>query len=137
MAHEESILSTSQHTVVTTDRLTLRPLRVADAAQLSELGNNLEVARSLSDGFPHPYTRADAEGWIASKPDSLAVVLSEGELFIGVIGSSQAGVAGEFSKDGDACFCLGYWIGQPYWGKGYASEAVRGFVHHIVRMNVL
>ncbi|CAM9769156.1 unnamed protein product [Scytosiphon promiscuus] len=131
MIHEASILGVSQHAVVTTDRLTLRPLRAADAAQLSELGNNLDVARNLSDGFPHPYTRADAEGFIASKPDSLAVVLSQGELFIGVIGSSQAGGVGGSSKDGDACFCLGYWIGRDYWGKGFATEAVGGFVHHI------
>ena len=137
MIREASMLDISHHAVVTTDRLTLRPLRAADAAQLSELANDLEVARCLSDGFPHPYTRADAEGFIASKPDSLAVVLSQGELFIGVIGSSQAGVVGGSSEDGDACFDLGYWIGRDYWGKGYATEAVGGFVHHIVRMNDL
>ena len=129
--------SAPEEPIVKTNRLTLRPLREADSARLAAIANNIEVARNLTDGFPHPYTVADAEAFRSSECDSLVVVLTKGDTLIGVIGSNDRGVIRP-SKDGaSACFVLGYWLGFDYWGKGYATEAVRGFVNLIVRNSVV
>jgi RimJ/RimL family protein N-acetyltransferase len=48
-----------------TDRCTLRPFRPADAASLARHADNRKVWLALRDLFPHPYTRADAEAYIA------------------------------------------------------------------------
>ena len=44
--------------------ITLRPLRLSDASRLTELANNEKISRNLRDGFPHPYTLADAENFL-------------------------------------------------------------------------
>jgi 8-oxo-dGTP diphosphatase len=102
-------------------RLVLRAARAQDAARIVELLADADVSRHLSR-VPHPYTMADAEHFIAAaQPDadtsgfSLAMTMrTTGEL-IGFIGAR--------TKPGTAE--LGYWLGRPYWGQGYGSEAAR------------
>lgn len=97
----------------------LRPPEVADAPALAALANDWDVARQLRT-MPHPYTLADAEDYVrlAVTADDRAVrrviVLQDGTL-IGTIGAHPR-YGGQYE--------LGYWLGQPYWGLGYASEAV-------------
>ena len=104
-----------------TDRLILRPYRLSDAAELRRLIGEYEVARTLAT-VPHPYPYGEAERFIAGrraafgagKSVELAVTLAAGEL-IGGIGlrlNAQHGGAE-----------LGYWIGRPFWRRGYATEA--------------
>jgi 8-oxo-dGTP diphosphatase len=107
-----------------TDRLTLRPYRAEDAAELHRLINDWEVCRSLA-AVPFPYPRALADDWIGSSAKSLAegsayhlaITGREGEreVIVGGVGLRVEAAAGSGR--------LGYWVGKRFWGHGVASEA--------------
>jgi len=104
--------------------VTLRPWRKSDAPSLVKYGNNPSVARQLRDRFPHPYTNADARHYIQSVADvrpttSFAIVLPgpAGEA-IGGVGFSPGADVERFSAE------IGYWLAEPFWGRGIAAEAV-------------
>jgi RimJ/RimL family protein N-acetyltransferase len=107
---------------IETDRLVLRaPIR-GDVPQLIKLADNRNVADWLRR-LPHPYTRADAVAFIEiiaqraeNKPYAITL---EGVGLIGVVG---------FHFWTDAPPELGYWLGEPYWGKGYTTEAARALI---------
>ena len=111
--------------VISTDRLVLRPPHIDDVEEMTLLANNINVARMLAH-MPHPYNAADAEKFISNalRNDGGASIYSitEGETgrLIGV-GSLHEGVSQKEPH-------MGYWIGEPYWGKGYATEAARALV---------
>jgi RimJ/RimL family protein N-acetyltransferase len=105
---------------ITTDRLVLRPLADADAGPMTPLADDLGVAR-MTTSIPHPFKQEMAEGFIARMADAdsdfeLALAVERGDgAFMGVVGIHP--------KDGLAPE-LGYWIGRPFWGQGYMTEAV-------------
>ena len=106
-----------------TERLLLRPPIEADADALTQLANDYDVAKNLSR-LPHPYTRADAgfflekvkEGRAAGTDFNFAVTRKSDGAFLGGCGL-------HLREHG--YFELGYWLGRPFWGHGYASEAAR------------
>jgi len=109
-----------------TERLLLRPFQPTDSARVQLLAGNPNVARMTSN-IPHPYTDGEAANWIAAHGDDwqrgsaaiFAVCLrSDGEL-IGAVGLMNI-----LNQDAE----LGYWVGEPYWGQGYASEAVDALI---------
>lgn len=111
-------------TALSTDRLTLRPLRPADAEALHRLVNDFEVTRNLAV-VPFPYPRDLADEWIASAGRDLesgaayhlAITGHEGEeeMLVGVVGL-RVDPKGRTGR-------LGYWVGRRFWGHGVASEA--------------
>jgi RimJ/RimL family protein N-acetyltransferase len=106
---------------VATKRLVLRaPIR-GDVPEMVRLADNRAIASRLAT-LPSPYTRADGVGFveiIAQRPDERPYAITLDEKFVGVIGFSF--VAGKAPE-------LGYWLGEPYWGKGYMTEAARALV---------
>ena len=88
------------------------------------MANNVKVARMMT-GMPHPYALGDAENFIcrAKAPDrsgcTYAVTLKAVPHFIGCAG---------LSLDKDGRLQLGFWLGEPYWDKGYATEAAHALV---------
>lgn len=106
-----------------TERLVLRAFGDADAADTTRLAGDRDVA-SGTLRIPHPYTEEMAREWIASLASefekktsvTFAVTLTSGAL----IGAISLVIAREFDRAE-----LGYWIGKPYWGQGYATEAGR------------
>jgi RimJ/RimL family protein N-acetyltransferase len=119
------------HTLYTA-RLVLRPFANSDAAALAELAGEREVAASTLR-IPHPYTLADAEEFISAcsrnaaqgAASVFAVTLQSGEL-CGACGLELDPIHSHAE--------IGYWIGMPYWGQGYATEAAAilvdfGFTH--------
>lgn len=108
--------------VLTGKRISLRPLKMRDKEAIASLANNKELWDNLRDIMPHPYTLKDAEFYIDmmtsdDSPPTFAIDL-DGQ-FIGVIGLvPQTDV---YRKTAE----IGYWLGQPYWGKGIMSEAVQ------------
>ena len=116
-------------TPLRTERLTLRPLRPADAAELHRLVNDWEVAKTLSR-VPFPYPRALADEWIASTQAQMA----EGTAWhLAIAGVENAGEAEErelligcvgLTRNPDKREAeLGYWIGRRFWGHGIGPEA--------------
>lgn len=98
-------------------RLTLRPPAWSDADRLTELIGDYDVAKMLSV-VPHPYTLDDAHWWlnqIASEEHEgeCAFAIDDGS---GLIGAVSLGRPGAFPT-------LGYWLGRPYWGQGFMTEA--------------
>lgn len=105
--------------VLKTARLTLRPLTLGDAPRVQRLAGAREVALNTLT-IPHPYPDGAAEEWIRQRTtgeiSELAFAIDDGEL---------AGVIGLHLKREHDMAEMGYWIGLPYWGRGYATEAGR------------
>lgn len=113
--------------VLSTPRLILRRFALADAPDVQRLAGERDIARyTLS--IPHPYVDGMAEQWIGSHEQRLssgeaaafAITLRSGGLLIGAIGL-------EINQEHHRAE-LGYWIGKPYWGQGYCTEAARAVV---------
>ncbi len=112
-----------------TERLILRAFTLKDAPDIQRLVGEWRVARTLLS-VPHPYEDGLAEEWISGHRSEFergesvhfAVVLREwGKL---------CGACGLMINSSDANAELGYWIGLPYWGRGYASEGAREVVRY-------
>lgn len=116
--------------VVATERLTLRgPVRT-DAAALAHLLADINVA-GMTSQIPHPYALGDAEAWLDR---AMRCDWDEDAQF--VIEHHHFGVVGGLglTRNGGADHPeLGYWVGRPYWNRGYATEAVRGAMKWVKR----
>ena len=123
----------NEQPVLETERLILRPFDVADAGDVQRLAGEWEIADTTLN-IPHPYEDGMAEEWIAThKPRfeegklcNFAVTLRDSGNLIGAIGLV---ITRRFDHAE-----LGYWIGKPYWSKGFCTEAGRaviayGFTH--------
>jgi RimJ/RimL family protein N-acetyltransferase len=122
---------TASGIVIDTARLRLRPFREDDLGELVCLIGNWEVARWVSN-VPHPYAEADGRTWIAAvqqehaagRPRRFAIALKDTDRMIGGIGLD--GDPGDDTAEP----ALGYWLGQPYWRRGYAHEAVAALIDY-------
>lgn len=103
---------------LTAKRLVLRPVNRADLFAIVSLANDWDVARMLSH-MPHPYGQTDAEDFI--KRQEAEGDLRSGFSFAIEIGGRYAGGCGLHSREDG--IELGYWLGRPFWGQGYATEA--------------
>ena len=111
--------------ILETERLILRPPELADAPAVQRLAGAREVALNTLM-IPHPYPEGAAEEWLTKQRTgdqiNFAITLREtGEL---------AGVMGLIVNREHNRAEIGYWIGVPYWGRGYATEAGRAVVGH-------
>ena len=110
---------------ITTERLRLRPYELRDAAELTRLIGAREVAVNLLR-VPYPYSDEDARAFISETKESgearFAVALASQEVLIGGIGLRIHSVHARAE--------LGYWLGVPYWGSGYATEAARAVIEY-------
>ncbi len=95
-------------------RLTLRPLVASDARQIACLAGDWDVAR-MTDRIPYPYREADAMAWISGLPTSEQVFAIE-------FGSTLIGLCGVMNRAPGVAE-IGYWLGKPWWGRGFATEA--------------
>jgi RimJ/RimL family protein N-acetyltransferase len=102
----------------------IREWRTTDLDRLVRYGNNRKIWRNLRDRFPSPYTREAGEAWISynliENPQTTFVIAIDDELIgsIGVILGSDI-----YARSGE----IGYWIGEEYWGRGIATQALRAF----------
>jgi len=117
-------LSPDQHRlpVLETERLRLRAPRLGDVKAIARCAGDRRVAENTTR-IPHPYGADDAERFIASvnRQDGEAtfVVTHDGEpIGFGSVEPREGGPE------------LGYWLGVPFWGRGYGTEAVRAVIDH-------
>ena len=106
---------------IKTKRLVLRAPMRGDMPDLILQANNSNVSRKLAR-MPHPYTRADALGFIeimAQRADERPYAITLDGHLIGVVGFSY--------REGEPPE-LGYWLGESHWGKGYMTEAAKALI---------
>jgi [ribosomal protein S5]-alanine N-acetyltransferase len=113
--------ATAQPTLVTR-RLTLRPLSFTDAPAVQRLAGAREVADTTLN-IPHPYADGMAEAWIATHESGFANGTTATFAIVSANSRELVGATGLSIKIEHAVGELGYWIGVPFWGHGYATEA--------------
>lgn len=103
----------------------LRPWHITDLPSLVKYANNWNIAKNLTNKFPHPYTEADGQTFIeyATTGDSVHIFA------IDINGEAVGGIGIHPQSD---IFCknaeLGYWLAEPFWGKKIISNAVKQVV---------
>ena len=109
------------------ERCILRGWRHGDEAALVALADNLNVSRYLRDRFPSPYRMSDAVAWIAlnaSTESQTYYAIEVAGALAGGIGIETRAAEERFSGE------LGYWLGEPFWGRGIMTDAVRALTRH-------
>lgn len=107
-----------------TERLILRPFRMEDADAVQTHCGDRNIARMLTR-VPHPYTLELAESWIASHDadwrsgDGVTFCIDRDGETVGCVG---------LQPNGEGSYELGYWIGEKWWGEGFATEAAQRVV---------
>ncbi len=103
------------------EQLVLRPLELTDAPKVAELAGDWEVARWTLD-IPHPYDRTMARDFIAWAQGEMS---SQRRFFFALVARTSGDLAGIISLtcNGPDEGEIGYWVGRPYQGQGYAREA--------------
>ena len=115
--------------IITTQRLTLGALTASDIPTIVSYAGNINIAKNLLN-LPHPYQEKDAifwlnmihQGWSDESMCIFGIRSQETKQFIGGVGLH---INKSFSR-GE----LGYWIGEPHWGKGYMSEALGAIIKY-------
>jgi ribosomal-protein-alanine N-acetyltransferase len=114
---------------LTGESCTVRSWKAADAASLTRYANNRKIWINLRDAFPHPYTRRDARDYLRSirmrSPETLFAIAVDGEA-VGAIGYVLRGDVERVSAE------IGYWLGEPFWGRGIVSDALQALTAHAI-----
>lgn len=119
---------------IESNRLKLRRLCVADGARIAQFTNDPGVAR-MTARIPLPHPVVAAEGFVLIMrarerlgEDHVFAIDLKGEGLIGLVGAH---------KKPNGAFEVGYWIGRPFWGRGYASEALAAFLSEADELGAL
>jgi ribosomal-protein-alanine N-acetyltransferase len=114
------IISTRMKTAIE-----LRQWRISDLDNLVKYGNNMKIAQNLTDAFPHPYTKEAGEKFIEmanqKNPISIFAICFNNEAIGGIGVHPQQDIHQKSAE-------LGYWLAEPFWGKGIMSTAVKQMI---------
>jgi len=110
-------------------RCEVRSWHADDVPSLVQHANNRRIWMNLRDRFPHPYTKSDGQTFIRNtrkmRPETFFA--------IAVDGAAVGGIGFVLQTDVDRMSSeVGYWLGQPYWGKGIATEALMAVTRHAI-----
>jgi [ribosomal protein S5]-alanine N-acetyltransferase len=118
----------------------VRSWRTSDVESLVRYADNRRIWRNLRDAFPHPYTRHDARAFIRTvrerTPETTFAIAVQDEA-VGSVGFVLRPDVERVSAE------IGYWIAEPFWGRGIASEALVAVTtyaietHHLTRIYAL
>lgn len=127
MEHELGKLLDAPLAPLRTARLVLRPPGAADAPAIAALANDFGVAEMLAH-VPHPYSLADAEDFLLVAGSSVVFAVTRR------MDGAVMGICGLRPTSRPAAADLGYWLGRPFWGRGYATEAAHAVVDLAFRL---
>jgi RimJ/RimL family protein N-acetyltransferase len=113
--------------VLRTPRLMLRPLLVTDAPNIQRLAAAREVAATTLS-IPHPYSDGYAEEWIRSQSKDFENRRAANFIILLRKKPEVCGVIGLILQPEHSHAELGYWIGVPFWNKGYGTEAAKAVI---------
>ncbi|HEX5075620.1 MAG TPA: GNAT family N-acetyltransferase [Gemmatimonadaceae bacterium] len=117
----------SEQPVLTTRRLVLRPFVLDDALAVQVLAGAPEVADTTLH-IPHPYPAGAAEQWIATHAVAWAAGTGVTYAITDAATGILVGAVGLTITPAHAHAEMGYWVGVPYWNRGYATEAAAALV---------
>ena len=108
----------------------IREWRLEDKSDLAAMLNNKNILNNLRDGLPYPYTENDAEEYIiamlsADKTKTFAFAIEANDVVIGSIGVFRCDNIHSRTAE------MGYYIGEPYWGNGFGTSAVKQICKYI------
>lgn len=106
-----------------TPRLLLSPLRETDIPLIVRYAGDPEVSGPTLN-IPHPYARADAEGWVSASHAGMEAGEQYTLAVRQIVGETLIGAVGLILTPRHARASLGYWLARPFWGQGYTTEAV-------------
>lgn len=105
----------------------LRPWKITDLDNLVKNANNAKIAKFMTDMFPYPYTREKGISFIdfasSDKPVRIFAIEINGEASGGIGLHPQQDINAKNAE-------LGYWLGEPFWGKGIITAAVKQMVEY-------
>ncbi len=103
----------------------IRSFKKGDETSMTAYADNKNVSIHLRDSFPSPYRLADAKNWIkivkSQEPESNFAIASADEV-IGGIGLLFFADVHRYTAE------VGYWLAEPFWGKGIATAALKKFI---------
>jgi [ribosomal protein S5]-alanine N-acetyltransferase len=108
-------------------QFTLRPILSSDLESFAAYANNFNIAKNLTNAFPHPYTLEKAKAFLEimekQSPRNVLGIDIDGAI-CGAIGIHfQTDV---YEKNAE----MGYWLAEPFWGKGIMSKAIPQMVEY-------
>ncbi|WP_141995109.1 GNAT family N-acetyltransferase [Bacillus sp. B4EP4a] len=113
--------------IITTERLVLRLFQTSDAATVVTLCNNYNIYKNTLY-LPYPYSLNDALSWMEHHYDNF---MADNNYEFAVTDKVTGEVFGAIALSNNKSFNQGeiaYWIGEPYWGNGYATEAAQSIL---------
>jgi RimJ/RimL family protein N-acetyltransferase len=102
----------------------IRSYRAGDAPALVAYADNRSVSRNLRDRFPYPYTPQAADGWlrhVATQEPETSFAIATAKELIGGIGLELGEDVHHRTAE------IGFWLGEPFWGRGIVTDAVTAF----------
>ena len=120
----------------------IRRWRIEDANDIAETLNNKKVLDNLRDGIPFPYTVEDAKEFIqamnvADPETTFSFAITVDDKAIGSIAAFRQSKGFRWNALAIAAACVikivGYYIAEPYWGKGLGTSAIRQICEYIFR----
>jgi len=105
---------------------TLRKFRESDLASLVKYANNYNIAKFLTNQFPHPYNEDDGRKFLSkavSDDSGIFAIDIDGEA-VGAIGIFPQSDIHEKNAE------MGYWLAEPFWGNGITTQAIREMVEY-------
>ena len=107
----------------------LRSWQLKDLHSLVEHANNRKIWLNLRDGFPHPYKKSDGREFLrrmrTARPETTFAIVVEGQA-IGGIGFVMRADVERVSAE------IGYWLGETFWGRGIATEALAAVTRYAI-----
>ncbi len=108
----------------------IRSWEEGDEESLVHQANNRQIWLNLRDRFPHPYTLPDAKWWIQHAKDQKP----QTDFAIDVEGNAVGGVSLLLQDDIERCSAeIGYWLGEPFWGKGIMTVVLKSLTEYAFR----
>lgn len=124
----------ARNVVLSLSTCTVRSWEPADLESLVRCANNRKIWLSLRDRFPHPYTRRNGQDFIKLARQ----MVPETFFAIAVNGAAVGGIGFVMGQDVERVSAeTGYWLGEPYWGRGIATEALMALTRYAVEHHEL
>ncbi len=112
----------------------VRSWKASDLVSLVAHANNRKIWLNLRDRFPHPYTRRDGQRFLRSMRDANP----ETAFAIAVDSAAVGGIGFVLQQDVDrASSEIGYWLGEPFWGRGITTEALAAVTTYAIETHGL